>query len=316
MSCRDNYIEIDSSTPSRSGLYAVNLPGVELSMLELLTKEDQADYLAFWDMIYKRAWDNLVSDLTHAMQDKFFVDSKLVSRETSQFKEGVNTGGGLAGVTIEFQLPRYARLHIISIDLWSEQDYASPEFQVKVFDTDADGDLLSTTDQSVIAGKNTVFIDQDYEVNKVFVAFDTDNYELRPTENKRYLDSPYINYTCDECWFDCGGYLGKVVQYNGGGLNVKYNVVCSIEKFLCENINLFKQAFYYKIGLELVIERRLGNRINRYMTLTEERQDELMVYYTTEYENNLKQSVRSQHMMEDPYCFTCKRVVDKKGSTP
>lgn len=285
-------------------------------MLELLTKEDQVDYLDFWEMIYKRAWDNFISDLTHALQDKFFVDSKLVSRETSQFTTGVNTAGGLAGVTIEFQLPRYARLHIISVDVWSSLDYASPEFTVSVYDEDADGDLLSETSQELTEGKNTVFVDQDYEVDKVFVAFDTDQFALRPTENKRYLDSPYVNYSCEECWFDCGGYLGKVVQINGGGVNVKYNVVCSIEKFACENINLFKQAIYYRTGLEMVVERMLGNRINKYMTMTEERQDELMLYYSKEYEKNLGQAVRSQNMMEDPYCFTCKEMISKRGSTP
>lgn len=316
MSCYDEYITIDPSTPSRSGLYAVNLPGVELSMLELLTKEDQADYLEFWEMIYKRSWDNFISDLTGELQDKFFVDSKLVSRETSQFNAGINEAGGLAGVTIEFQLPRYARLHIVSVDLWSAQDYASPEFQVKVYDQDADGDLLSTTSQPIVEGRNTVFIDRDYETSKVLVTFDTDDYQLRPTENKRYTTFPYITYNCQECLFDCGGYQGRVTQYNGGGLNVRYNVVCSVEKFACENINLFKLAFFNKIGLELVIERRLGNRINRFMTMTEERQDEFMAYYTTEYNMHLKRSVRSQHMMEDPYCFTCKEAVSAKASTP
>jgi hypothetical protein len=292
----------------------VDLPGVELSMLDLLTKEDQVDYLEFWEMIYNKAWQNFISDLTDKLQDKFFVDSKLVSRETSQFKTDLS-GTGLAGVTIEFELPRYARLHIVSVDIWSVDAHASPEFQINIYDQDENGDLLYTADQEVNEGANTVFVDQDFNTNQVLIVFDADAYSLRQTENKRY-DTDYLSYSCEECEFDCGGYLGRITQVNGGGLNVKYNVVCSIDKFACENINLFKQAFYYRIGLELVLERVLGNRINRFMTMTLERQEELMTYYTDTYQQKLSQAVRSQNMDEDPYCFSCKNTVYAKGQLP
>jgi len=315
MTCYQNYVTVDRSIPSRSGLYANDLPGVELAMGDLLTKEDQANADEFWEMICKKAWDNFISELTHALQDKFYVDSKLISRETSQFNTSIS-GSGLSGVTIEFQLPRYARLHIVSADIWGVDAYSSPEFEVKVFDQVEDGDLLGTFTQETEEGANTIFIDQDFNTNKVFVAFDADIYSLRQTDNKRYLNSPYINFTCRECYFDCGGYAGRITQENGGGLNVKYNVVCSVEKFACENINLFKQAFYFRIGLELVYERMLGNQINKYMTMTLERQDELLSFYETKFNQNLERSVRSQSMFEDPYCFSCKSMVSKRTELP
>jgi len=314
MACYDRYITINRTTPSRSGLYAENLPGVDSAIWDALVKEDQ-DEVDFWPMIYKKAWDNLVSDLTHELQNKFYVDSKLVSRETSQFKPDVNMSADLAGVTIEFKLPRYARLHIVSVDVFSDQEYSSPEAEIKVFDTDADGDLLSETTQELSEGRNTIFIDQDYEVDKVFVAFDPAIYAFRETENKKYL-TPYLYFSCDECLFDCGGYEGKIKQVNGGGLNVKYNVVCSVEKFLCENINLFKQAFFFRIGLELVTERMIGNRLNRFITMTLERQEELFNFYNRNYADNLERSVRSQNMREDPYCFSCKELVSSRSQTP
>ena len=305
--CYDLYITQNRTIPSRSNLYAEDLPGIDATMWELLAKEDQ-DATEFWDMIYKKAWDNLISDLTSRLQDKFYVDSKLVSRETSQFKTDVNLNTGLAGVTIEFKLPRYARLHIVSIDVFSDQEYSSPEAEFFVYDTDASGNLLSEHSAELSEGRNTVFIDTDYEVNKVFVAFDPELVALRETENKRY-QTPYLYYSCDECRFDCGGYEGKVVQVNGGGLNVKYNVVCSIEKYVCENINLFKQAFFFRIGLEIIFERRFGNRLNKFMTMTLERQEELMEFYNSNFVANLDRSVKSTAMTEDPYCFSCKHVV-------
>jgi len=283
-------------------------------MWELLSKQDQSDE-DFWEMIYKKAWDNLISDLTGALQDKFYVDSKLLSRETSQFKEDINLTTGLAGVTIEFTLPRYAKLHLVSIDVFSDQAYASPEAEFKVYDTDASGELLSEHSSELTEGRNTIFIDQDYEVNKVFVSFDPELIALRETESKRYA-SPYYLFSCDECRFDCGGYEGKILQVNGGGLNVKYNVVCSVEKYVCENINLFKQAFFFRIGLEIIFERRFGNRLNKFMTMELERQEELMEFYNSNFSQNLERSVRSTQMTEDPYCFQCKHLVHAKASTP
>ena len=316
MPCYDNYITIDGTTPSRSGLYAVDLPGVDLSMLSLLTKEDQADYEEFWVMIYKKAWDNLIADVSAKLQKVFYIDTKIVSRETSKYKTGLNSGSALAGVTIEFKLPKYAKIHIVSVDVKSAQDYASPEVVIEVYDTDADGDLLSTTMQEVSEGKNTIFIDQDYDVDKVFVAYDPAALSFYQTENKRY-DTSYLYWSCDACEFNyCGSYTGIIKQVGGGGLNVKFNVVCSIDKFVCENINLFKQAFYYRIGLELVTERRFGNRLNKYMTMTLERQEELMGFYNAQYTQFLSVSLDTQQMDEDPYCFRCKELVSKRGQIP
>lgn len=314
MACYDNYITTDRSIPSRSGLYAVDLPGVEPSMWELLAKEDQTPD-DFWAMVYKKAWDNFISDLTHQLQNKFFVDSKLVSRETSQFKVDLNTTTGLAGVTIEFDLPRYAKLHVVSVDVNSADDYDSPEVLIQVYEEDASGELLSEHSQEVSEGRNTIFIDQDYDVNKIFVAYDPETYSFKQTENKRY-QTPYISWSCDECAFDCGGYQGRVLQVNGGGLNVKYNVFCSVEKFACENINLFKQAFFFRVGLEITIERYLGNRLNKFMTMTLERQEEFIEFYTKNFTDNLERSVKSQNMREDPYCFTCKQIVSKQSQIP
>lgn len=314
MACYSDYITINRTIPSRSGRYAEDLPGIDSAIWDALVKEGQAEE-DFWPMIYEKAWNNFVSDLEVLLQGKFYVDSKLVSRETSQFKSDVNMSADLAGVTIEFKLPRYARLHIVSVDVFSDQAYTSPEALISVYDTDANGDLLSESSQDISEGRNTIFIDQDYEVNKVFVAFDPATYAFRETENKKY-GTPYLYFGCDSCAFDCGGYEGKIVQINGGGLNVKYNVVCSVEKFACENINLFKQAFFFRIGLELIVERMIGNRLNRFMTMTLERQEELFNFYNKNFTDNLERSVRSQNMREDPYCFSCKEIVSSKSQTP
>lgn len=310
MSCYDGYITINRSTPSRSRLYAEDLPGVDSELWEALTKVGQTED-ELWTMLYDKAWNNLVSDVTNEMQSRFFVDTKIVSRETSNFINEVNVGDQ-SGVQIEFTLPRYAKIHLVSVDLKSDEDYDSPDVIIQVLNTD--DEVLSEHSDSVTEGKNTIFIDQEYEESLLKVVYDAAVFSFRKTENKKY-STPYTSYTCTECAFDCGGYEGKITQI-GGGLNIKYNVVCSIDKFVCENINLFKQAFFYRIGLEIVAERKFGYRLNQFMTMTLERYEEIFEFYNKNYQDNLQRSVRSQNMLEDPYCFKCKNTVTAKSSLP
>jgi hypothetical protein len=297
--------------PSRSGLYASDLPGVEIAMLEGLTKTEQADYEAFHESMLKRAWLNLVSDVSNALQNKFFVDSKIIARETSEFRGDVNTNNGLAGVYIEFDLPKYARIHIVSVEVFSEADYLSPDAQIKVLEKDANGQELLTVTEDIYEGRNIIYIDEDFDEDKLFVAFDPQAYQFRKTENRHY-NSYYNHWDKLECTFPCfgqHGYQGTVKQVNGGGVNVKYNVVCSAEKFVCENINLFKKAFFYRYGVEIMDEALLGNRLNRFTTMTEERANDRSEYFGGKYTSNLEEAIKSHNIVEDPLCFRCKNVV-------
>jgi hypothetical protein len=287
---------------------------VEVNLLEDLTTSDQADYLAFWESIYKRAWDNLVSDVAAKLNDRFFVDSKLVARETSEFQTSFNTGDSLAGVRVEFDLPKYARLHVISVGVFSESEYESPDFELNFYEEDSGGELLHTASAELEEGRNTVNIDTDFEVSSLFIAYDPGAYSLRRTENK-YYPSNYLHFDKFDCTFPCRFGIGGVRQINGGGLNVKYVVYCSIEKFVCENINLFKQAFLWKIGNEILVDRRFGNTVNCFTAMTSERAVELTEFYTNAYMEKLGNSVEG-NIYEDPFCFNCKNSVTHKTILP
>lgn len=313
MSCFENYINLDASIPSRSRLYADSLPGIDAEMIEGLSKNLNSPDDT-WEVLYKRAYDGLITDVGRALNGKFSVDLKLVTRETSKFKDTLNLSGGLAGVQISFDLPKYAKIHIISIDVYSEETYDSPDIPFYIYNTDEDGDILYETTGEVIEGRNTVFVDRDFEEESLFIAYDTD-YAFRGTENRKY-GTQYLTWGCDECRFDCGGYEGKVVQVNGGGLNVKYNVFCSIEKFVCENINLFAQALLWKIGQVISEERRFGERLNRFTTMTLERWEELIRFYTDKYKTDLAEVIKGMRIPEDYYCFPCKMTVSSRSQTP
>lgn len=318
MPCYDRYIEIDRSSLSRSGLYAADLPGVEISMLEGFTKEEQEDYLELHDMILSRAWTNLVSDVSIALQNKFLVDTKLLSRETSTFKDSLNSGASLAGIKFKFTLPRYARLHILSVEVFSAEAYESPEADIYFYDEDENGELLHTANGPVSEGRSTIYVDHDFEVDEIFIAYDPSLLSFRQTEN-RFYRTYYESFDKVECIFPCSGmdgFTGTVLQVNGGGLNVKFSVVCSIEKFVCDNLNLFKTAFWYRYGVELMDEALLGNRLNRFTTMTEERKTDRSGYFSAKYTANIGEAIKSHNIHEDPICFRCKSLAMSKTIIP
>lgn len=318
MSCFTDYITISEDVmPSRSGLYATDLPGIDTDMLDSIARNASEDYSDIWTTIYKRARKNLVSDVSKNLAEKFFVDLKLISRETSKFKEDTNSNTGLAGVTLEFKLPRYAKVHIISVGINSLAANTTPGFELKFYEDDGDGELLDTVTEDIAIGKNTINIDTDFEVDKLFIAYNASTYSLKQTENKFYA-SPY-NYfdtvSCDFCFWG-GDYRGSVVQVNGGGLNVKYIVYCSSEKFVCENIKLFDQALLYRIGHEITIERRLGERLNQFTIMTKERWDELEGFYKAQYQQDLMNVINQSNIPEDQVCYTCKNIVKTESFLP
>jgi hypothetical protein len=306
----DDYITLDESIPSRSRLYADSLPGIDSDMIDGLAKAGK-DEDETWAVLYKRACDGLVNDVRKLLNNKFLVDLKLVSRETSVFKESGNSGGGLE---IEFDLPKYAGIHVVSVEVFSETEYDTPDMAIRVYQDDENGELLFETGAELTTGRNVINIDRTFYVNKIFITYDQ-TFLLRDTENKRY-QSQYYKWTCNECIFDCGGYQGRISHVGGGGLNVFYNVVCSVEKFTLENLNLFAQSLLWKIGIVISEERRFGEHLNKYSTMTLERNEELIGFYTDKYTQELEETIKGVNIREDPYCFACKKILSQRSSTP
>lgn len=283
--------------------------------MNTLLSKDGGDSNDTFARMYRNAWQNLVSDIEAFLQQKFYVNSKLLSRDTSEFKESINVNSGLAGVRIQFNLPRYAKIHIIAVVVQSEQAYTSPEVTFQVYNDNEDGELLAEFNGPIQDGITTIDADLEFDQEALFIAYDPSQAEFRGTQNK-FFNSGSPIWNKFECMFPCFGGYGSVKQINGGGLSVIYNVICSVEKFVCENINLFRKAFQWRIGLEYAAERRIGNQLNQFTTMTDERKTELFNFYNTEYQKALENSLKSQNIHEDPYCFQCKSIAGVKTLLP
>lgn len=281
-------------------------------MLDDLTKEDHADWGECFDYLYKTAQRNLRIDMQKALANRFHIDKKLITRETSEFKDDYNSYSGLAGVKIQVALPKYARLQILSIGVNSATAGAVPFY---VYKEDENGDLLATISSTLTGGKQTVEVYQEFEEEEIFIAYNAASVSLKQTQN-RYYDSDQITQD-KNCQFDCGaGDLGVVTQVNGGGLNIKFILYCSMEKFILENLPLFQFALLYRLGVDTMKERLTTQRVNLTTVLTEERAKELLGVHNEDYKAALEAATMSIKMTEDPICFMCKKTVSSKINLP
>lgn len=314
MSCFDGYITTDISVPSRSGQYFTDLSGCTISLLDDLVKEDQDDYTACFEYLYKTAIRNLKIDTQAKLSDRFHIDKKLVTRETSEFLPDFNSGSELAGVKITVTLPKYARLQILSIGVNSENSYLSPEAEFYIFKDDESGELLSTINSTLSAGRNTIPVYQEFEEETLFIAYDPSVLSLKQSKNKYYdTDRWYDDFYCD---FPCCYGEGTVRQINSGGLNIKFVLYCSMEKFICENIPLFQAALLYRLGVDTMKERITTQKINKTTVLTVERATELMGIFNEDYQAALNAATANIKITEDPICFFCKSTITSKPNLP
>jgi hypothetical protein len=309
------YITHSKDIPSRSGLYANQLPGVTLNLLDDLTKDEQEDFEEFWEDIYNRSIINFVGDVQSRLADKFHVDLKLVSRETSSFKDDLNTETDLSGIKLTYYLPKYGRLNIVTIEVFSES--VQDDKEILFYDTDENGRLMHTEIVDMVEGLNTIHIDESFDVDKLFIAFNPTDISIRQSKNRYFDHYRYVSFSDESCLYPCyGSSQGSVTQVNGGGINVIFNATCSIDKFVEDNINIFREAFWYRIGLELMRERIFSDRFNRFTTLTAEDAATKEAVLATECEKKLNNSIRSLRLNEDPICFACKNVISSQYQTP
>lgn len=317
--CFTGYITTDAGTASKSGLYFTDLSGCTLDLLDDLITSDITTRQAVFDRLYRSSQRNLRIDVQKKLANRFHIDKKLITRETSEFKDSINMASELAGVKLSVTLPKYARLQILSIGVKANQDYASPSAEFYIYKDDADGDLLSTIEADLSEGKNTVDVYEEFEEEDLFIAYDPLDLQLYKTQNKYYADNIQINGYSEDmscsfpCWF---GGEGSVHQVNGGGLNIKFLLYCSMEKLICENLPLFQFALHSRLGVDTMKERITSQKVNKTTVLTTERAAELLTVHNEEYAHALDAATMNIKMNEDPICFICKSTVTAKTTLP
>lgn len=304
-SCFENYITLGDIEPEvipRSGLFVTDLPGISLNQFEALVKDGQADVNEFWSKLYKRGKETFFNEVTRRLNNSFNVEKIISSEMSGTFDKArtINDVIGEAGVNIEFVKSKYSLVEIQKVIIYSVGDIT--DAIIEIIDNESEA-ILKTIQINLVDGFNNIDVFEQFENENIRVIYDPT--QVQSIETTDYVKKKIGCYSCSK----------GVEQINGGGLVVSYTTICSIEAFICSRIGLFKTAFWYWLGVELMKERMTSELTNCF-TIDIEEANRLYDLYKTEFDNALTPVLQNLKIKDDHICFDCKGSVTVKRSIP
>lgn len=301
--CFTNFITIRDRATSKSGLYVNDLSGVTTELFDKLKTSDDVDIDGFYTRFYERSVNNFITTVTGQLGTEFYNYKVIESRITGEFDEGYNTTTEeYAGVQIWPNRSKYLEHQVLRIK-FNVEAVASPVPDIYVFDK-VGGNLIDTiTLESITEGENEVQIYNTYDSERLYIAFKPSEISLKETKtyDRHYDEQPFAS---------------SVSQVNGGGLIVEFNSVCSPERFICSRLQAFKYAFWHFLGLELMKERILTDKINKFTILSIEQAERLGDEYQKKFDDALKAILQHHRVSDDKLCFECRGAVSRKTLLP
>lgn len=306
-SCFENYIALEQLSPEvipKSGLYINRLPGISVDMFSALADSDVVDGAEFWSNLYDRAVSNFVNSLSGMLSKQFEIEKVLESKPSGLFVkpfEANLTDQDDAGVSLDFIHTKYSTTEIKSIKYYSLTESSPSTSILLIIDAESE-ELLDFIEIDALPGLNKVDVNKSYDANKIRIVYD-------PFVITSYItaDYKYDNHgTCNS---------SRITQHNGGGLVIEYITKCDIEKFICSRLSIFKNAFWYWLGVELMTERMLSENTNCF-TIDREKAKDLLSFYENEYLKQITPIIENLNVKDDMACFNCKNVYSKKIILP
>ena len=96
-------------------------------------------------------------------------------------------------------------------------------------------------------------------------------------------------------------------EINNGGLIIDYETKCDVQQFICTRLNTFKNALWYAIGMELMLERLTSENTNMFTIDAEKATGLIEEVYQPKFDQALKNT--KIKVLDDPNCFICRSPV-------
>ena len=195
----------------------------------------------------------------------------------------------------------------IRIHLTSEQN-----FNIKIFDANT-GEQLFTKAIVGVVGLQVVKILKEYAFykhNKLFIAYDT----VIPI---RMFNAPAVPGAISQGSLTTSStVLAANIDSSEVGLSVGYNIMCSIDEFVCSRLALFTEPYLYKLGIETLKQEKYSSSINRFTLLDSQQKDELLDEYKLEYQRLIDSVFEDLNVPDDGVCFICNKAITQKVLIP
>jgi len=317
ISCLDDYIGLlyVSDAPT-SGRYLNDLYGVRTEKFTGIRDESETyDDLDAWTILYNRTNRLFETDII-AQLKKYMRRYSLFSTVVSHYNNTndlLSAEGKYKGILFDFTHESYnTKLVIENVFVYAS---GSDSITFKIFDATLGTELHSVT-KTVSEGLNTFTISKEYATHKyqrIFVCYDdtgTSLYKViwHPNASFSAATSKGISTTSNV--------LHGSMAAEDIGMGCTFSLKCSIDNLVCQRIEMFADAFLYKLGIEFMKEAKFSDRVNRWTILDRDEIDQAINEYEKEYTKQLAQIFEGMVVPDDGICFECAKDVTYKQQIP
>jgi hypothetical protein len=313
---------------SVTGLQAKELMGLTVNSINELSDSDSQSFEKFYEELYTRAVRSLAVDAQKILSGfyrfedgdyvngKFNINRKIATQETSEFNNAQATLS--PSITLRGYLSMYSSLVINWVEFFVlSANVPTGLTNVTVVVTDnVTGQILEQKQFPIAIKKQknrlatNFYISGSYTDITVSIAIPNTSpaLDIAQTTQILYANGTWVmkDLSCN-CPLGSGYYMG--VYQTEPGLNVQFNIICDLFRFIEYNFALFQFPLYYSIGREFMKERVASDRINQYTVLTIDRANQLLAAYEKDYLAALSTLRDIDSVAEDMNCFTCKKPV-------
>ena len=248
-----------------SGLYINDLPKIDVGFMENLTNSESETFKDVWEKVELRGLNTFGSECKQLLRQSLDFPVIRSSVQTGIWdSEGTTVKGNTKyyGYRIEARQSKYLALYLTSILFYSDSSVSIP---IRVFDLSS-GVTLYTNNFAVTEGVNILNINTEFDLSTgegIFIAFlQTLAYEsipvtegIVPNQGRNFFDINWGMMDSTAIPVEKNFTGADIDNY---GMIINYNLLCSMDNYLCQNRGAISTALWYWLGYEFMQEWLAG----------------------------------------------------------
>lgn len=334
-SCLTDYVGLQGcgTTTPTSGVYVNSLYGVSLKAVELTADEEQVTFAGVWADVQQRASLRFFTLLRAELAKKYKLNGLQQSFNLTQTLGTLTTAAAAKyrGVFVDLDgfvtTQHLVKSNFQQINVQQIRVYllAAVNTTVKIFDAINGTELYSSALTGAI-GWNTIEVNQKFTKRKLFICYNATTVigsELQVVSgiwNNDYHDGGCgCNSGCEGILYGGESAITTTVVESAitkatdvFGISPIFSVECTYDALVCNNKEIFLNAWLYLLGVELLNERLYTIRINKYTTIDRPLAEKLRVEFETTFQEEMTNAVSGIDLNLCDCCIECNADVQIK----
>lgn len=336
MDCLKDYIGLrGTGLIPESGLYVNSLPGISLKVIDNMADQEQVTYAQVWADVQQRSVKSFSTKVTAKFSERFRLKKISKSIDLGALVDAVNNGTPASaqyrGFTYELKWASdvFFKPSGLQTTWVKELNYyaaVAGDVTLYIFDLDLNKQIY-TKIVTMVVGWNRIPVYQNFSAYRMFFCYDATNINSVYQELNYWpeeLTNEVVHTIYQWYGFEVNGWLrgftssivaplnfnaSPIAQGNNTfGLSAVFSLMCGFENVVCNNLKAFELAFWYLLGVELMIECLASSRYN-IVTIDKAKAEELLKYFTQKFEEELTLTINGIDLDMKDACLDCNAPV-------